>query len=77
MHTRPAKYSSTLAINALWCLLIALALLAFPIVARQIRLQTDIAPKRAQVTPLLLATDPQPATGAVLVSVTDSPQNSP
>ncbi len=76
MYTRPAKYSSTLAINALWCLLIALALLAFPIVAHQIRLQTEIAPKRTQATPPLLATDPQPAAGAVLVSATESPQDS-
>jgi hypothetical protein len=74
MHSHPAKYPTTVAINALWCLLIALALLALPFVARQMRLQTRLAPQRAEIPPTAQTPSAQPPTsGAVLVSLTESP----
>lgn len=46
MHSHPAKDLPTVAVNALWCLLIALALLAFPLIARQVRLQSGLPTQR-------------------------------
>ncbi|MBE2216174.1 MAG: hypothetical protein IAE82_20030, partial [Opitutaceae bacterium] len=51
MHSHPANHSTTVAVNALWCLLIALTLLALPLVARQFRLQTGAAPRATETTP--------------------------
>lgn len=72
MHSHPAKLNPTVAINALWCLLIALALLAFPIIARQARIQSGIAPQRAPATPAAQET-PKSAPEALLVTQAESP----
>lgn len=47
MHSHPAKPVPTVAVNALWCLLIALTLLTLPIVARHARLQVNLGTHRA------------------------------
>ncbi len=72
MHSHSAKPDLTVAINALWCLLIALALLAFPIIARQARLQNGIAQSPASAAP---ATTIAPPAGhdAILITQTDAP----
>lgn len=50
MHSHPATSASTVAVNALWCVLIALALLAFPLIARQARLQSGLFHNNADAT---------------------------
>jgi len=72
MHSHLAKFNPSVAINALWCLLIALALLAFPIIARQARIQSGIAPHLAPATPAAQET-PRSAPAALLVTQTESP----
>ena len=50
MHSHPATSASTVAVNARWCVLIALTLLAFPLIARQARLQSGLFHNQAEST---------------------------
>jgi len=76
MHTHPAKHLSTVAINALWCILIALTLLALPIIARQIRLQTSFAPASTPAAAAPQDNAPNAASGAILLTQSDAPSSS-
>jgi len=75
MHSHPAKPLPTVAINALWCLLIALTLLALPIIARQIRLHTGSSSTLRSISAPAATETPAPATSsAVLLTQTESPR---